>query len=444
MRDLPVIDARAGEEMLALVRRLFPLPRSLTGEGNRATLRALQELIPLDIVEVPTGTKVLDWEVPPEWNIRDAWVKDGSGARVIDFRRSSLHVVGYSTPVHRRMTLAELRPHLHSDPAHPSWVPYRTSYYTEDWGFCLADEHLQALPEGTYDVCIDATLGPGALSYGELLLPGAGDEEVLVFTHICHPALANDNLSGIAVCALLARYLAAQERRYGYRFVFAPGTIGSLTWLARNEANLGRLKAGLVVGLLGIDQPLTWKRTREGAAEIDRVVEASLAEIAPNARVQPYSPWGYDERQFGSPGFALPVGRLTRACEEGYPEYHTSADNPGLLDAGALRASLAAALHIVGVLESNRRYLNTAPRGEPQLGRRGIYRALGGARTPGLQRALLWVLNQSDGRHDLVDIYRQAGLPFAEIRRAVELLEGTGLLVPAAVDRPPGTPPGFM
>lgn len=416
------------DAMLQLIRDLYPLNRSITGDGVRETLRRVCQVAPLTIHEVPTGTRVLDWEIPREWNVRDACVSTPEGKRVIDFRRSNLHLLGYSTPVRRRMTLAELRPHLYSDPARPALVPYRTSYYAENWGFCLSHEQLVALPDGEYDVMIDSSLEPGSLSYGEIVIPGRTSEEMLFYTHTCHPSLCNDNLSGIAVCAELARWLGSRSNHLTYRFVFGPGTIGSIAWLALNRDKLARIRHGLVVALAGNRAPLHYKQTRTGRADIDRAAAAYLANEESQGQVMPFSAWGYDERQFGSPGFALPVGRLTRSPEEGYPEYHSSGDNLGIVDGNALAGSLRACQVIVQALDANRRYRNTAPFGEPQLGRRGIYRNTGGPASANLQKAMLWMLSLSDGNGDSLQIYERAALPYADLAEATRLLVSVGLL----------------
>jgi aminopeptidase-like protein len=430
LRD-PAGIAALGREMHALVAELYPICRSITGEGLRATLRRLQRIAPLEIREVPTGTKVLDWTIPREWNVRDAWVADGSGRRVVDFRASSLHVVNYSVPVRVRLPLSELRPRLHTLPEHPDWIPYRTSYYKEDWGFCLSQRALDALPDGDYEAVVDATLEDGSLSYGELLLPGREAGEVLLSAHACHPSLANDNLSGLALTAALARLLASVERRWSYRFLFVPGTIGSIAWLAANPDAKRRVRHGLVVACVGDSGPLHYKRSRRGDAEIDRAAEHVVSRATPPGRVRDFSPYGYDERQYGSPGFDLPVGSLTRTPHGQYPEYHTSADDPAFVRAESLGDSLAAYLGVVAILEGNGRYRNTQPYGEPQLGRRGLYGAMGGYADPGrLQMAMLWVLNQSDGGPTLLDIAERSNLPFEVIRDAADSLLANGLLEP--------------
>jgi aminopeptidase-like protein len=424
-----------GAEMHELIAALYPLCRSITGDGVRATLHGIGQRIPLDLHEVPTGTPVLDWTVPREWNVRDAWVKNAHGERVIDFRASNLHLVSYSVPVRARMRLAELRPRLHTLPEHPDWIPYRTSYYREDWGFCLTANQLAALERedqhgavAEYEVVIDSTLEPGALSYGECLVSGHDADEVIITAHVCHPSLANDNLSGIALAVALARHVARLGPRYSYRFIFAPGTIGAITWLARNEAHVGRIRHGLVLAGVGGAAPFVYKRSRRGDAAIDRAVAHVLTHAAGDHRVVDFTPYGYDERQYGSPGFDLAVGSLSRGGPGAFAEYHTSADNLDVVTPAALAESFARGTEIIAVLEGNATYVNTRPRGEPQLGRRGLYRAMGG---PGpSEMAMLWVLNQSDGRHTLLDIAERASLPFAQVRAAADLLLAHDLLAP--------------
>jgi aminopeptidase-like protein len=420
---------KVGEQMYDCVTELYPFCRSITGDGLRATLTALGRRLPLTQHEVPSGTPVFDWTIPPEWNIRDAWIKNARGERVVDFRASNLHVVSYSVPVRRRMSLAELRPHLFSLPEHPDWIPYRTSYYAESWGFCLTHRRLLELPEGEYEVCIDSSLQPGSLTYGECLLEGEGREEVLFSCHVCHPSLCNDNLSSNALAAMLGHLLAGVQRRYSYRFLFVPGTIGSITWLARNETGLARITHGLVLATVGDAGPVRYKRSRRGNAMIDRVAAHVLRTSGVPHAIVDFSPWGYDERQYCSPAFDLPVGCLSRTPHDEYPEYHTSADDLTLVSPGALAASLDTVLAILEALEHDGTYVNTSPRGEPQLGRRGLYRAMGGG--PGVaddQLAMLWVLNLSDGRSSLLDIAERSGCPFASVRRVARMLEQAGLL----------------
>lgn len=421
--------AAAGREMHALIARLFPICRSITGDGVRETLRRISEVVPLEIREVPSGTPVFDWTVPKEWNIRDAWIKDPAGRKIVDFRQSNLHVVGYSAPLRRRMPLSELQGHLHSLPEHPDWIPYRTAYYADTWGFCLSHRVRAALPEGEYEVCVDARLEDGALTYGECLLPGERADEILISCHVCHPSLANDNLSGIAVAAFLARHLKDTARRFTIRFLFIPGTIGSITWLALNETAAARIRHGLVLACVGDAGAFTYKRSRQGNAVVDRAVAHALRHRAGSGRIVDFSPYGYDERQFNSPGFNLPVGGLMRSMYGTFPEYHTSADNLDFVRPEALADSLALLLDIYDILENDRRFRNLNPKGEPQLGRRGLYDWLGGRNdADAAQMALLWVLNLGDGEHSLLDIAERAGLPFDAVRDAAEALVQKGLL----------------
>jgi aminopeptidase-like protein len=421
--------AADGEQMHRLIAELYPICRSITGNGFRQTLRRLREQIPLEIHQVASGTQVFDWTIPREWNIRDAWVKNSSGEKVIDFLRSNLHVVSYSLPIHRKMPLTELSKHLHTLPERPDWVPYRTSYYKENWGFCLAASELAQLRDGEYEVYIDSSLQDGSLAYGEYYLPGRRTDEVLLSCHACHPSLCNDNLSGVALVAWLAKLLSGVDLQYSYRFLFIPGTIGAITWLAQNEQRAARIRHGLVVACVGDSGKLHYKRSRRGKTEIDRAVIHALKHSGEEFEVRDFSPYGYDERQFCSLGFNLAVGSLTRTPHGRFPEYHTSADNIDFVCPQALASSLAAYLSVLRILEDNACYLNRNPMCEPQLGKRGLYQALGGLPDAGqLEIAMLWILNFSDGRHTLLDIAERAELPFALMHQAAKCLIDCQLL----------------
>jgi aminopeptidase-like protein len=423
--------AAAGDRMHRLIAELYPICRSITGEGFRQTLRRLQEQIPLEIHEVPTGTEVFDWTVPREWNVRDAWVKNAAGEKVIDFRQSNLHLVSYSVPVHRKMPLAELREHLHTSPDNPESIPYRTSYYKETWGFCLSANELARLEDGEYEVCIDSLLKDGSLTYGEYYLPGKRTDEVLLSCHACHPSLCNDNLSGVTLVAALAAMLQGAHLEYSYRFLFIPGTIGSITWLAQNEKQASQICHGLVVACVGDSGKFHYKRSRRGDAEIDRAVALALKSSGELFELRDFSPYGYDERQYCSPGFNLAVGSLTRTPHGEFPQYHTSADNLDFVDPTALAGSLAMYLSVIRTLENNASYINTNPKCEPQLGKRGLYRTMGGLPDAGqIEMAMLWVLNLSDGDHSLLDIAERADLPFDTIHQSAQLLAEHGLLRP--------------
>jgi aminopeptidase-like protein len=386
--------------------------------------------LPVEVREVPSGTRVFDWTVPREWNIRDAWIMNLHGERVVDFKRCNLHVVSYSVPVRKRVAVSELRQHLHTLPAQPGLIPYRTSYYTETWGFCVSADQAAALTDAEYDVCIDSTLADGHLTYGEFYLPGESQDEVLLSTHVCHPSLCNDNLSGIAVAVSLAQWLSTLvSRRYSYRFLFIPGTIGSITWLARNQHRLASIRHGLVLTGLGGPGRVVYKRSRRGLAAIDRAAVHVLRHSPDGGQARDFIPYGYDERQYCSPGINLPVGCLSRTPYGEYPEYHTSADNLAFIEPSQLEGSYRVGQSILAVLEGEASYLNRSPMGEPQLGRRGLYGAMGGAGHSGVQEmALLWVLNLSDGQHSLLDIAERSDLPFESVLNAAVLLERHALL----------------
>ncbi len=415
-----------GEELLALMGELFPLPRSLTGEGVRSTLAVLGREVPLEIVETPTGTPVFDWTVPREWIVRGAWIDGPDGQRVVDVADSPLHLLGYSRPVDAEMDLDELRGHLFTHPDDADAVPYRTSYWEEAWGFCLSRRQLESLLPGRYHVVIDSSLVEGSLTSGEALFPGSSEEEFLISTYVCHPALANDNLSGVVLLWAVARTLARQRLRFTYRLLWSPGTLGPLCWLARNEGRLDRIANGLAISCVGDPGPLRYKRSRRGATTVDRAAALVLSS-RPESIVSDWSPLGGDERQFCSPGFDLPLGTFTRTPHGLFAEYHSSADDLGLVTAAALAESLRAILEIVDAVETNRTYRNLSPHGEPQLGRRGLYQSIPDGTNP--EAALLWVLSLSDGLHDLLAIANQSSLPYSTILTAATTLERHGLLL---------------
>jgi aminopeptidase-like protein len=417
-----------GRELHAFARELYPICRSITGDGIRGTLDLIGARIPLKKFDVPTGTQVFDWTVPKEWNVRDAYIQNSDGIRVVDFRKLNLHVLNYSVPVRAKMTLGQLRPHLFTIPERPDWIPYRTSYYKEDWGFCLSHNQLLALKEGEYEVCIDATLENGNLTYGECYLPGQTTDEVLISCHACHPSLANDNLSGLTVATVLAKLVSNCERRYSYRFLFIPGTIGAITWLAQNRESAARVQHGLVLTCIGDSGGFHYKKSRRGSAEIDRAAAHVLKHQSEPSEILEFSPYGYDERQYCSPGFNLPVGCLMRSVWGTFPEYHTSADNLDFIRPVQLAGALRACATIFDVLENNRKYRNLNPFCEPQLGRRNLYRTTGGNSIGEEINARLWVLNLSDGEHSLLDIAERSGCRFSIICEAAELLQESGLL----------------
>lgn len=423
---------QAGRRMHETMTELYPICRSLTGPGVLQTLEVLSRRLPLEVREVPTGTRVFDWTVPREWTIRDAYIIDPSGQKVADFSQSNLHVVSYSAPVRTTMSLEELRPRLHTLPDHPDRIPHCTAYYSDDdyWGFCLKHQDYAQLRPGQYEVVIDSTLADGVLRFGELFLAGQTSEEVLLSTYLCHPSLCNDNLSGVVLLAELAARLASVEmRRYGYRFLFAPETIGAITWLSSNAERVERICAGLVATCVGDPGTMTYKRSRRGDALVDRAAEQALADAGEPFEVRDFWPTGSDERQYCSPGFDLPVGSLMRTPYGEFSEYHTSADDLGFVRPEALAASLARYADVLYILENDRICVNTYPHCEPQLGTRGLWDAVGGqSELAEGQTAMLWVLHFSDGEHSLLDIARRSTFPFALVSAAADLLLEHGLL----------------
>ncbi len=432
--------AEVGDEIYRLISELYPICRSITGNGFRDTLRLIQKHIPVAIHEVPSGTHVFDWTVPKEWNIHDAYVKNARGEKVIDFNRSNLHVVGYSVPVRRIVSLAELKRHLVTLPDHPDWIPYRTSYYKEDWGFCLTYNQFVALEDEEYEVVIDSSLENGHLTYGEYYIPGERSQEILISCHACHPSLCNDNLSGIGLSTLLAKHVSDAALRYSYRFLFIPGTIGSITWLCLNEAQVAKIKHGLVVACVGDPGRSTYKKSRRGDAEIDKAVIYVLKHSGKDYEIMDFSPYGYDERQFCSPAFNLPVGSLSRTPHARYPQYHTSADDLDFVQPQYLADSFSKYLSVLTVLEGNGTYISKNPKCEPQLGKRGLYRAVGGRLDAASRElAMLWVLNLCDGTHTLLDIAERSGFEFGVIRAMADLLVEHNLIAES-----PSGPPGGM
>jgi aminopeptidase-like protein len=425
--------AAAGERIYALAAELFPICRSITGDGVRASLGLMRRHVPIEVHEVATGTPMLDWTAPREWNIRAAHIKGPDGATVVDFANSNLHVQGYSVPVARTMPLSELKEHLHTLPDQPDLIPYRTTYWAETWGFCLPHAQACELPEGDYEVLIDSSLAHGALTYGEYVHRGESEEEFLLTAHICHPSLANDNCSGLALLTWLAAHLRGLRTRLSYRFLFSPGTLGPIAWLSRNEAGVGRIRYGLVVAGVGDGGGPTYKRSRQGDSPIDRAMAHVLGHGFPAARIIDFEPYGYDERQFCSPGFDLPVGLLQRSQFGTFPQYHTSADNLDFIAPEHLGESLRAIWRAIEIAEANFTPLNLKPKGEPQLGRRGLYASKGGDKE-GAARAMayLWVLNLADGTRSLLDIAERARLPFHVTLAAARALAGVGLIADAA------------
>jgi aminopeptidase-like protein len=423
------MNTETGMRMHALAERLYPLCRSITGEGLRESLRIIAEKIPIELKAIPSGTLVFDWKVPQEWRVNEAWIRDPHGHEVVNFLDHNLHLVGYSRPIKRRIQLDELLPHLHGNPGMPDAIPYRTGYHHDDWGFCLRQNDIDKLSDGEYEVCVDTELFDGELNYGELLIPGHGNEEVLISCHCCHPSMANDNLSGMVVATELASLLQGKALKNSFRFLFLPGTIGSIAWLANNESLMPRITCGLVLACVGDSGPLNYKRSRQKNSLVDRAVESVFRDSCPDASIRDFMPYGYDERQYGSPGINLAVGCLTRSPYGSFPEYHTSADDLSFITPHALLDSLEKLEKIVLTIDQNSRCLNLKPMAEPMLGKYGLYSGIGGTRNGKFDElALLWVLSLSDGSHDLLSISEASGINFDIIREAAMRLTEVGLL----------------
>lgn len=418
------------KKMYDLMKRLYPICRSITGNGVRKTLNIINEYIPLEIHEVSSNTKVFDWSIPKEWNIKDAYIKNSKGEKIIDFKKSNLHVMSYSIPVNKKMTLKELKKHLYTLKEYPEWIPYLTSYYNDNWGFCLSQRDYDNLENDIYEVVIDSTLENGSLTYGEYYIKGETDEEVLFSCYVCHPSMCNDNLSGTVMLTYLAEYLSRIKLKKSYRFLFIPETIGAITWLSKNEDKLNNIKYGLVATCCGDHNPLLYKKSRIGDALIDEIVKKVLIDSGKEYRLKDFVPYGSDERQFCSPGFNLPVGCLTRGLYSGeFPEYHTSADNLEFISFISLYETLMKYIEVVYIIENNDKYLNLNSKCEPQLGKRGIYRTIGSQKKPfANQNAMLWILNLSDGNNSLLDIAYRSELTFKEINDTTKMLVEIGLL----------------
>lgn len=418
-----------GNQMYSFMKSLFPICRSITGNGVRETLLKIKEYIPINIEEVPSGTQVFDWRVPKEWNINDAYIKNKEGQKIIDFNESNIHVLNYSIPVNKKISLKELKSHLFTLEEYPEWIPYQTSYYKENWGFCITHNQYKTMKDDNYEIYIDSTLENGSLTYGELYFKGKTEEEILFSTYICHPSLCNDNLSGVVLLTKLAEILAKQDLFYSYRFIFIPETIGAITWLSRNENEVKNIKCGIVSTCVGDKGDFTYKKTRNGESEIDKIVELVLRESGYKYNIVDFFPSGSDERQFSSPGFNLEIGSLMRTPYAKFNEYHTSADNLDFVQPEFLALSLEQYLRVIFYLENNRTYLNLNPKCEPQLGRRGLYNYIGSQKKGNVQQiAILWVLNLSDGKNSLLEITNRSGLEFKQIKAAADALKECKLL----------------
>jgi aminopeptidase-like protein len=446
----------SGQDMYDLMQELFPICRSITGNGVRETLEIIKKIIPIEIHEIPSNTQVYDWKIPKEWNIRDAYVKDSSGKKIIDFQKSNLHVLNYSIPINTMMPLSKLKDHLFTLPYFPDEIPYLTSYYKENWGFCLSHNQFSKLDEGMYEIFIDSTLEDGSLTYGELLLSGKSEDEVLLSTYICHPSMCNDNLSGTSLLTFLAKKMLENNLQYSYRFLFIPETIGAISWLSKNEKKLSKIKQGLVATCLGDKGNLTYKKSKFGNALIDKIAIEVLTKSSSLFNVIDFFPYGSDERQFSSPGINLDIGSLMRTPYGKFNEYHTSADNLKFMDLNCLNDSFKKYYQIIMLLEKqnslsnepenlnskilineiqvsetddSKKYLSLNPKCEPQLGKHGLYRMIGGQKDFDLdEMSIFWILCFSDGDHSLKYISERSGINLDDLEKTANLLCEKNLL----------------
>ena len=403
----------AGRNMYELAGRLFPICRSITGNGFRQSLEMIREILPeIQVFEIPSGTAVYDWTIPKEWNIRGGWIKNLQGETIIDFNDCNLHVMGYSVPVHQTISREELLDHIYTQPEQPEWIPYVTSYYKERWGFCMSERQKQALTDAEYEVCIDSTLEDGSLTYGELVLPGETDDEIFFSTYLCHPSMANNELSGPCVQTEIIKYLKSlSHRKYTYRFVFIPETIGSITYLSRNlEVLQQHVKAGFVVSCVGDNRTYSMVSTKYEDTLADRVLNNVLKFHYPDYIRYSFIKRASDERQYGSAGVNLPVCAFCRSKYHEYPEYHTSADNMDLISPEGLSGAYEVLVKVINALENNYFYQMQC-KCEPQLGKRGLYPTVSQKGTKGDARYMQDFIAYADGRNDLIGISNILDIP---------------------------------
>lgn len=430
-----------GHSLHAMVARLFPICRSITGRGVRETLNILREEIPLQIHDVPTGTPVFDWTIPKEWNIRNAFVEDEHGNHILDFKSNNLHVVGYSVPVDCWVSLSELQDHLHSLEVQPDAIPYITSYYREQWGFCIAHRERLRLREGQYHVFIDSDLKDGHLTYGECIVTGREDREVFLSSYVCHPSMANNELSGPVVLSSIAKWLFSKPRRYTYRIVFVPETIGAITYLSRHLADLQqKVIVGFNLSCLGDERGYSYVASRYGDTLADEVASHVLRYRDPGFTKYSFLDRGSDERQYCSPGVGLPLVTLCRSKYGTYPEYHTSLDNLELVTPAGLGGSYEMVRECIEVIENNRTYRVTCY-GEPQLGKRGLYPSLSTKTSAASVETMMDFIAFADGTNDLVAISKIIGKPVSEIWPIAERLVEAGLLEETNDENPPASFP---
>jgi aminopeptidase-like protein len=422
------MNSTEGEHMHTLAERLFPIGRSLTGNGVRETLSILQEQLPLTIHEVPSGTSVFDWTVPKEWNITDAYIVDPDGKKIAEYAKNNLHIVGYSVPVDKEISLDELQKHLYSIEAQPDAIPYITSYYEERWGFCMTHHERLLLKPGTYRVFIESELIDGSLTYGECIIPGKSEKEIFLSTYVCHPSMANNELSGPVVTAFLARWIASKSREYTYRIIFIPETIGSLTYISQHLPEMKKnIIAGFNLTCVGDERAYSFLPSRAGNTLADRAAVHVLTNEYPEFISYSFLQRGSDERQYCSPGVDLPVVSIMRSKYSTYPEYHTSLDDLTFVTPKGLQGSYNAIQSTIDLIEHNHRY-QAVYCGEPQLGKRGLYPTLSSKGSSDSVQVLLDILTYADGEKDLIALAETIGKPAKELYEVVEKLVAAGVL----------------
>ena len=449
-----------GEDMMKLMHELFPICRSITGNGVRETLDIINEHISLKKVEIPSGKEVFDWTIPDEWNINDGYIIGPNGEKIIDFKKLNLHILNYSTPIEKIIELDDLKKHIFSDPNLPEVVPYVTSYYKKNWGFCMSQNQLDGLKEGKYKIKIDSILEPGNLTFGEFYIKGKNEEEIIISTYICHPSMCNDNLSGIVLCTLLAKFFKNISLNYSIRFLFIPETIGAIAWLSLNERNLSKIKHALNISDIGNKGKIIYKKSRRGNAQVDKIVRNILDDNHVSSKTIEFFPYGSDERQFCSPGINLPMGHLMREfydiTNDGIQKsgYHTSGDNFSIISQESLEEAYKICIQIIFELnkidvikkekEDDRNinfpneeyYYNLKPKCEPQLGKYNIYEEIGEQEIGGrydinkkeMRYAIFWVLNYSDGNYSLKEISQKSEIEMEIIKKVADILEQKKLI----------------
>ena len=411
---------------------LWPICRSITGNGLRNSFKILQEIIPFELIEVPTNTSVLDWKVPKEWNINDAYIITPQGNKICEFKVNNLHLINYSMPVNMSLTFEELLPYLHTLPNKPNAIPYLTSYYKETWGFCLThNEFLQLPKEGNYQVVIDSSLQDGALTYGQYILKGSSEEEILFSSYLCHPSMANNELSGPLAMAFLYQELSKMENRYyTYRFVLAPETIGIVAFLAQHGEKLkSKIKAGYVLTCCGDAGSITYQLSKRTDTIADHMMQHFLKTKYTNFSVRDFRVGGSDERQYCSPGFNFPVGTIMRTPYKIYPEYHTSLDNKSILDFSALNEIIMLLVDVCKGMEMNMPIEPGHLYGEPMLGKRNLYPEKGGAGIMSEDLMLLLsMITMSEIQHTPLEIANRLDANILDLEKSLRIALREGLV----------------